>query len=128
MIKLNATAGKVTAGSVIPFTQDFNTNNKYSFSNNSISVQRTGFTEIIGAINVESTAVGNYGINILNNGNVVATYYADSAAIGDVITIPLYELFRVIPTNILNGYAKISFSAVNDLTITGGIVTGKYIN
>lgn len=127
MIKLKPENGTYVANAIIPLTQVFNTNSKLVLSNNEINVRELGFVELIGDINITTTVVGPLTINVLVDGNTVATSSAVAAAVGDIITIPIYDLFRVIPTNILNGYANISLQLVTPATISGGIITAKYI-
>lgn len=128
MIKLTPTAGTYAANDVIPLTRVFNTNPKFILNNNVVSIREPGFVEVVGGINYTATAAGEVAVNILVDGTVAATYSAVASAAGDLVTIPLYDLLRVIPTSILNGYATVSFTANTSITVTNGIITLKYIN
>lgn len=127
MIKLKPEAGTYVANAIIPLNQVFNTNSNFASNNNGVDVKKAGFVELIGGINLTATVAGPLTINILADGNVVATSNEVAAAIGDVITVPIYDLFRVLPINILNGYANVSLQLVTPATVSSGIVTLKYI-
>lgn len=127
MIKLKPETGTYVANATIPLTQIFNTNAKFAINNNGVDVKSSGFVELIGEINLTATVAGPLTINVLVDGNVVSTSNAVASAIGDVVTIPVYDLFRVIPTNILNSYANVSLQLVTPATVSSGIVTLKYI-
>ena len=127
MIKLTPTAGTYTANATIPLTQVFNTNNKLALSSNAISIREAGFVEVEGNINVTSTATGVIQVNLIANGSTVATTGVVSSAIGDELTIPVYDLFRVIPQSLLSGFATISLQIADACTISGGVITAKYI-
>lgn len=127
MIKLHATNGTYTANSTIQLTQDFNTNVDFNLVNNQIEVKSLGLIELIGNININPTTAGAVTISVLVDGNVVSTSKAVTAGNSDVVSISLYDTFRVIP-NTTNTFGKISLQVSAASTIsTGGYITLKYI-
>lgn len=126
MLKLNATSGTLTANSTIPFTQEFNSNDRFIFNNNTIQINSLGFTEINGCLTLIATAIGDVTINMYDkNNNVLASYTQTFSAIGDYATIPIYNLLRIIPTNISNGLDSVTFKVNSTVTINNGIITVK---
>lgn len=127
MIKLSVVNTTLNAGQTIPLTTDNISDIRFSLNNNIVYIKSPGKVELIGNINATATAAGAISINVVENGNVVATYSTVAAAVGDVITIPVYDLFRVLPAPLLTNYANLSLTVTNNVTVSSGEVTLKYI-
>lgn len=127
MIKLKPTNGTYTANSTISLTQEFNSNIEFELNNNAVQVKSPGFVELIGKININPTTAGAITISVLVDDEVVSTSKAVTAGNSDVVSITVYDLFRVIANN-TNTFAKISLQVSAASTISdGGYLSLKYI-
>ena len=126
MLKLKPVNSTYAQNDTIQLTPVFNTNNDFVLEDNIVSIKKAGYVEMDGYVTIVPTTAGAISVNILVNGNDFATI-TDYCGTADPITIPLYDLFRVIPANLINGYAKVQLQAGTASTISGGVVTFKYI-
>lgn len=126
MIKLKATAGTYAANATIPLVEIFNTNREFEL-NNGVIIKSPGLVELVGNININPTTAGAITISVLVDDDVVSTSKAVTAGNSDVVSISLYDLYRVIP-NFENTYATITIKTSVASTVSdGGIISLKYI-
>lgn len=116
----------ITANTNIPLTVVYNTNSNtaYSSSNNTVIIRKSGFYDVKGQFVLTDVAAGDVSIQMYSNDTAIpeAIATATSTAATDFITLPLTDMFRVLPTP-LPEFANLSFRVSDDATIDAGVVT-----
>lgn len=127
MLTLNLTAVN-SAASQLPFTVKFNTNTNINVKNNSAQITTPGIYEIVGEVNATSTAQGDFGIYIFNNGDAYGNAYTAYAAATDLsYTIPIYTAIDVINSS-SDDFVTLTFVPTGTPDIVNGTISIKKIS
>lgn len=126
MLKLtNTTSTALTANQVIPLSAVLDTNNSLSFSNNTIKINKAGYYDVTGNFVITATAAGDISVRLFANGVAIPEAVATetAAAAGNVITLPIHDIIKVIrSSNILNT-AELTFVVSAACTLTSAVAT-----
>lgn len=126
MLKLtNTTSTALAANQVIPLSAVLDTNNSLSFSNNTIKINKAGYYDVTGNFVITATAAGDISVRLFANGVAIPEAIATetAAAVGNVITLPIHDIIKVIrSSNILNT-AELTFVVSAACTLTSAVAT-----
>lgn len=126
MLKLtNTTSTALIANQVIPLNAVLDTNNSLNFSNNTIKINKAGYYDVTGNFVITATAAGNISVELFANGVVIpeAISTVTAAAAGDIVTIPLHDIIRVIRSSNVSNTAELTFVVTTACTLTSAVAT-----
>lgn len=131
MLKANFVTGtQVPANTNIPLTVVKNTNNRVGVdtTDNTVKILRPGDLYSVDAVLVATASAATpVTAQLYENSNPIPGAIATvvPAAVGDAMTFPLQDIFRVLPAP-FGDYADISFRVNQAVTPTGGNVIVKF--
>lgn len=98
MLKIKNTAGgSLTAGQVIPFTLDFNTNQSTSYSDNTITINKAGYYDVSASAVISPSGTGNISMQLYANNVAIPEAIATiTPASGGTYTLNINNIERVI--------------------------------
>lgn len=126
MLKLtNTTSTALTANQVIPLSAVLDTNNSLSFSNNTIKINKAGYYDVTGNFVITATAVGDISVRLFANGVAIPEAIATEtvAAAGNVITLPIHDIIKVIRSSNISNTAELTFVVSAACTLTSAVAT-----
>lgn len=126
MLKLtNTTSTALIANQVIPLNAVLDTNNSLNFSNNTIKINKAGYYDVTGNFVITATAAGNISVELFANGVAIpeAISTVTVAAAGDIVTIPLHDIIRVIRSSNVSNTAELTFVVTTACTLTSAVAT-----
>ena len=122
MLKIKNTVGAVlTAGEVIPFVVDFNTNRKigYNASTNEIAIREPGKYNFDINVTMQATATGDTSIALYYDGNqlpeTLRTFTFQT--VGDKAELTINDVQNIVADYNFD-YAKFTIVAVTAMTVT----------
>lgn len=126
MLKLtNTTSTALTANQVIPLSAVLDTNNSLSFSNNTIKINKAGYYDVTGNFVITATAAGDISVRLFANGVTIPEAIATEtvAAAGNVITLPIHDIIKVIRSSNISNTAELTFVVSAACTLTSAVAT-----
>lgn len=126
MLKLtNTTSTALTANQVIPLSAVLDTNNSLSFSNNTIKINKAGYYDVTGNFVITATAAGDISVRLFANGVAIPEAVATetAAAAGNVITLPIHDIIKVIRSSNISNTAELTFVVSAACTLTSAVAT-----
>lgn len=126
MLKASISNGSYTAGTYLPLSLISNTNKTYELSNNQISVNKAGITDIKTNITFVATSAATIIAQLYANGLVISNAFASVTSVAD----NTYTLSISYPIQIKracnNQTVQLGVQLSQDCTLTGGYVAAEY--
>lgn len=125
MLKANYIAGAVTANTDVPMTVEWNTNQKLSVANGSLTFNDGGLYVVQGNL-VLTGITGSVTAQVYENGVAVPNAIAEATvgATTDIVTLPIQEAVRVFRSN--TALANLSVRLSAGATVVGGNLIARY--